>query len=108
MAGEGLDLANVRATRLLGHELRTLPLHCRIGGEHARQQVTLEFRARILADQVNGGVRHADRTHEAELALHEKILAGVLGNWWQGDIKPECAGAVAHGVELKVTERDRL
>ena len=62
--------------------MNCVPFHsmAEVGRQHARQQVGLELRARIFADQVDRRVGDADRAHDAELALHEQVLAGVLGD----------------------------
>ncbi len=54
------------------------------------------------------GVGDADRAHQPELGLHEQVLQRVFGDRRQRAIHAERAGAMAHGVELEVAERDRF
>ena len=54
------------------------------------------------------GVGDADRTHQSELGLHEQILQRVFGDRGQRAIHAQRAGAMAHGVELEIAERDFL
>jgi len=57
---------------------------------------------------VYGGVGDADRAHEAELGLHEKVLQCIFRNEGSGAVEAECPGPMAHGVELEVAEGDLL
>ena len=108
VARHRLDPADVGTAGLLGHELRALPHRGEIAREHARQQILLELRVGIPANEVDRRVGDADRAHDAELALHEQVLAGIFRHRVHGRIEAEHAGAVAHGVELEVAEGDRL
>jgi hypothetical protein len=45
--------------------------------------------------------------HEPELGLHEQILECIFGDRRQRGVEPEHA-AMAHGVEFKIAEGDRL
>jgi hypothetical protein len=50
----------------------------------------------------------ADRTHQPEPGLHEKVLQGIFGDGRQRLAAPKRAAAMAHGVKLEVTEGDAL
>jgi len=107
-ARNGLDRADVGAAGALGHELGAFPERGEVSGQHFRQQVILQLPVCELADQMDRGVGHADRAHQAEFALHEQILHRVFGNSGQRPIEAERAGAMAHGVELEIAEGDVL
>jgi hypothetical protein len=103
---DSLDRADVGAAGALGHELRALPQHGRVGRQHFWQQVFPERRVGEFPDQMDRGVGDADRAHQPELGLHELILKRVFGDRRQRTVEAERAAAVAHGVELKIAEGD--
>src|SRR5436309_3075708 len=74
----GLDRADIGAAGALRHELRTLPQRRRVIREHFRQQVISEFGTCEFADEVDRGVGNADRAHQTEFGLHEKVLQCIL------------------------------
>jgi hypothetical protein len=103
-----LDGADVGAAGALGHELGALPHRGDVAGQHLWQQVVLKLLAGEFADQMDRGVGHADRAHQAEFGLHEQILQRVFGDRRQRAIHAEHASAMAHGVKLEIRERDVL
>jgi len=80
LACDRFNGADVGAAGALGHELRALPHRGDIARKHFRQQIFLKFCIRELADQMDRGIGDADRTHQAELGLHEQILQRVFGD----------------------------
>ncbi len=107
-ARDGFDRADVGAAGTFGHELRALPHRRDVAGQHLRQQIILQLGAGEFANEMDRGVGHADRAHQPELGLHEQILQRIFGDCGQRAIHVECAGAMAHGVELEIAERDRF
>jgi hypothetical protein len=108
VAGDHLDRADIGTAGPLGHELGALPQRRGIVRQHLRQQIFLQLGAGEFPDQMDRGVGDADRAHQPELGLHEQILQRIFGDRRQRTIHAERTGAVAHGVELKIPERDIL
>ncbi len=100
--GLDLDVADVGAARLFGHELGAGDHVLVLVGGHAREIARAGFRIGVLADQVGRGVGGADRAHQPELGLHEQVLDGVFDQRPHRLRPAEGAGLVGHAVEREV------
>ena len=107
-AGLGLQVADVGAAGLLGHELGAGPDLVAARRQHPWQVTLAELRRGIAVDHEGGGIADADRAHQPELALDEEVLHGILGQRRQRRRPAEHAGSVAHGVQAEVVEGDAL
>ncbi len=107
-AGFQFDAADVRAAGLLRHELRAHQPLGAILAQHARHEAVRKFGRAVPFDQERRRLRRGDRTHQAELRLHEEILEGVLRDGRDLLRPAEHAGPPRHAMNAEAAERDVL
>ena len=106
--GLGLQRADVGAAGLLRHQLRALHHAGRVLAQQPVHQEVLQLGRGVRLHGEVRRVRHRDRAHQAEFALHEEIGEGVLHQRVCRLRQAEHAGAMAHRVQAEFLVGDLL